>query len=78
MRTEILMILASGLLSAALCAVLIPVLKRRGARQYILGYVEEHKGKTGTPTMGGLSFVAAVALCALFSDCMRTGIRWLR
>ncbi len=66
MRTEILMILASGLLSAALCAVLIPVLKRRGARQYILGYVEEHKGKTGTPTMGGLSFVAAVALSALF------------
>lgn len=66
MRAEILMILASGLLSAAFCAVLIPVLKRRGARQYILGYVEEHKGKMGTPTMGGLSFVAAVALCALF------------
>ncbi len=66
MRTDILMVLVSGLLSAALCAVLIPVLKKRGAEQYILGYVEEHKQKTGTPTMGGLSFVAAVALSALF------------
>ena len=66
MKIEILMLLVSGVLSAVLCAVLVPVLKGRGARQYILGYVEEHKSKSGTPTMGGLAFVAAAALSALF------------
>ena len=65
MKTEILALLVSGAAGALLCALLLPLLKRMGARQYILGYVEEHKDKSGTPTMGGLSFVFAAALCAL-------------
>ena len=48
--------------SLLLCAALIPLLKKLRAGQYILGYVEEHKEKTGTPTMGGLAFIAAAAL----------------
>lgn len=52
-------------MSAALCAAAIPLLKKLNARQYILGYVEEHKSKGGTPTMGGLAFLLAAALCSL-------------
>ena len=65
MKTEIFILLLSGAVSAALCAVAIPFLKRMNARQYILGYVEEHKSKGGTPTMGGLAFLLAAALCAI-------------
>ena len=65
MKTEIFILLLSGAVSAALCAVAIPLLKKMNARQYILGYVEEHKSKGGTPTMGGLAFLLAAALCAI-------------
>ena len=61
MKNEILLVLFSGALSALLCALLIPLLKRLRAGQYILGYVKEHEAKSGTPTMGGLAFVAAAA-----------------
>ena len=39
MREEIAILLVSGGLSAALCAALLPLLKRARAGQYILGYV---------------------------------------
>ena len=65
MKVEFLILIVSAAMSAIFCAALIPFLKRTGARQYILGYVKEHTQKSGTPTMGGLSFVAATALCAL-------------
>lgn len=45
--------------------VLIPMLKRMKAGQYILGYVEEHKVKSGTPTMGGLAFITAIILVSV-------------
>lgn len=44
---------------------LIFLLKRKSIGQPILSYVEEHKAKSGTPTMGGLAFVAA-AIAAYF------------
>lgn len=65
MKTEFFILLLSGTVSAALCAAAIPLLKKLNARQYILGYVEEHKSKGGTPTMGGLAFLLAAALCSL-------------
>lgn len=43
--------------------IIIPLLKRVKARQIILGYVDNHAGKSGTSTMGGVIF----ALAALFS-----------
>lgn len=65
MKTEILILFVSCAVSAVLCAAAIPLLKKLNARQYILGYVEEHKGKGGTPTMGGLAFLLAAAVCAI-------------
>ena len=64
MKTEILLVLFSGAAAALLCALLIPLLKRLRAGQYILGYVKEHASKGGTPTMGGIAFVAAAAAAA--------------
>ncbi|PWM76005.1 MAG: phospho-N-acetylmuramoyl-pentapeptide-transferase [Bacillota bacterium] len=43
-------------------AAFIPLLKKRKAQQTILKYVEEHKSKNGTPTMGGLFFIFAAVL----------------
>ncbi len=41
---------------------IIPALKKLKLNQSILGYVEEHKEKSGTPTMGGLFFILAVVV----------------
>ena len=53
-------------LSLGLCAALMPfvisVLSRLKAGQPILGYVESHKNKSGTPTMGGTGFIMSAAL----------------
>lgn len=53
-------------LSFIFCLILIPLLKRLKAGQNILGYVKEHLDKSGTPTMGGLAFVSAACIAALF------------
>ena len=60
MRTDFLIILASGAVSAALCAAVIPLLRKIKAGQYILGYVKEHESKGGTPTMGGVIILVAI------------------
>lgn len=65
MRNILFSFLFAFFLSGALCALLIPVLKRLGARQNILSYVKEHMGKSGTPTMGGLAFLPAAVISAL-------------
>lgn len=49
------------LLSAASGFVVVPFLRRIKAGQPVLKYVEAHKNKNGTPTMGGLFFIAAAA-----------------
>lgn len=51
--------------SLALCFLLIPLLKKWKAGQNILVFVKEHKGKSGTPTMGGLAFVVATVATAV-------------
>ena len=53
------------LLSFVLCLLSVPLLRKLKTGQNILGYVEEHKGKSGTPSMGGISFLLAVLLSAL-------------
>lgn len=68
MRSILLCILASFLLSFLLCAALIPLLKKLGAGQNILHYVKEHKSKGGTPTMGGLAFILAASAVALVAN----------
>lgn len=51
--------------SLLLLLAIMPLLKRLKARQYILGYVKEHKSKGGTPTMGGLAFICAIIIVGL-------------
>ena len=65
MREIILAVLVAFVLSLVFCAAAIPLLRRAGSGQHILSYVKEHAGKEGTPTMGGLAFVAAAVFAAL-------------
>ena len=51
--------------SLLLLLAITPLLKKLKAGQYILGYVKEHKNKGGTPTMGGLAFIAAIIIVGL-------------
>lgn len=46
-------------LSVALMPVVIAFAKKLKVRQTILSYVDNHAAKSGTPTMGGVGFVAA-------------------
>ncbi len=48
--------------SVLLLMLILPLLRRLKAGQYILGYVKEHKNKGGTPTMGGLAFICAIII----------------
>ncbi|MDE6505189.1 MAG: phospho-N-acetylmuramoyl-pentapeptide-transferase [Clostridia bacterium] len=48
--------------SVLLLMLILPLLKRLKAGQYILGYVKEHEKKSGTPTMGGLAFICAIVI----------------
>lgn len=58
-------ILSAFLSSFILLLIILPLLKRLKAGQYILGYVKEHKNKSGTPTMGGLAFITAIIAVSL-------------
>ena len=61
-KTYLLTALIAFAISFVGCLVLIPILRRLKAGQNILVYVKEHKGKGGTPTMGGIAFVFAAVL----------------
>lgn len=61
-KTYLLTALIAFAISFVSCFVLIPILRRLKAGQNILVYVKEHKGKGGTPTMGGIAFVFAAVL----------------
>ncbi len=43
----------------------ISFIKKEKVKQVILNYVEEHKGKAGTPTMGGIIFLIAIPIVVL-------------
>ena len=65
MKTYFWAFLCAFLLSLIFCKVLIPILRKLKAGQNILVYVKEHQQKMGTPTMGGLGFIAAAILSAV-------------
>lgn len=65
MKGYLIALLCSFALSFILTAALTPLLRRLKAGQYILGYVKEHKSKSGTPTMGGLAFICALIVIAI-------------
>lgn len=58
-------IISAFAVSLLLLLILLPLLKRLKAGQYILGYVKEHKDKGGTPTMGGLAIISAIIIAGL-------------
>ncbi len=58
-KNYLLYLLTAFAFSMLFSALLIPFLRRIKAGQNILVYVKEHKGKSGTPTMGGIAFVFA-------------------
>lgn len=62
MKTLILTMLISFLLSIISGVIIIPVLRRLKAGQPIYKYVNEHKEKSGTPTMGGLFFIMSAVI----------------
>ena len=65
MQTYLLAALVAFFISLLFCFILIPVLRRLKAGQNILVYVKEHKNKGGTPTMGGLAFIAAAVIASI-------------
>ena len=56
----------SFVLSLILMPIIIKVFKSRKASQTILGYVENHKEKNGTLTMGGVVFILTTLILAFF------------
>ena len=76
MTVKLILALAMGFgVSALAGAFLVPWLQSIKAGQPIKGYVKWHEGKSGTPTMGGLMFIAAVtAVCfSVGLSCIREG-----
>lgn len=66
-------LLVAFLTSFALSTILMPLIirffKKKSAQQTILGYVENHKDKNGTTTMGGVVFIiTTLALAFIFID----------
>lgn len=64
-------LLAGLVLTAVLMPLFIKLMKKFSFSQTILKYVEEHKAKQGTPTMGGVVFMLVtllVAVCFLKFD----------
>ncbi len=58
-------LIASFGITAAVMPLVIALSKRLKLRQTILSYVDNHSGKSGTPTMGGIGFIIAIAVSAL-------------
>jgi len=65
MQRFLLSMVCAFLLSVAIAPFVIKLAKRLKARQSILQYVEFHKSKEGTPTMGGLIFIIAILVISI-------------
>lgn len=50
------------LLTLVISPFVISLIKREKVKQVILHYVEEHKAKAGTPTMGGIIFILSISI----------------
>lgn len=65
MQSFLLSLVVSFLIACILAPFVIRLVKRLKAKQTILEYVELHKSKDGTPTMGGIIFILAILLTSL-------------
>jgi len=59
-------ILISFIIAVLIAKPILTLLKRLKIKQTIYHYVEAHKGKAGTPTMGGILFIVAIFLASIF------------
>ena len=65
MQIFLLVMLISFFLSLIISPFVIAFMQRIKAKQTILHYVESHKTKDGTPTMGGIIFIASIVVVSL-------------
>ncbi len=61
----LLCLLVTFFVSLILSPIIIGLIKRQKIKQTILSYVENHKSKSGTPTMGGIIFILSICLVPL-------------
>jgi len=71
-------LILTAILSFILTVICVPLVigitKKEKANQPILQYVEQHKSKSGTPTMGGIGFILPAVLTAIvFTNGLSTG-----
>ncbi len=64
MIKSLLAFLVAFVFSCVLMPLILKLIKRSSATQTILSYVEEHKDKNGTPTMGGVVFILTTLFLA--------------
>lgn len=62
MKNAILSLLISFFVAVMLAPIIIKLIRKLKGGQPILGYVETHKNKEGTPTMGGLIFILGIVV----------------
>ena len=62
MKEIILAVITSAVVSIAFGFLIIPALRSLKLGQPILKYVTKHKGKSGTPTMGGVIFIVPAVI----------------
>ena len=67
--------LISFVFSVALMPLIIKFFRRKQASQTILGYVENHKEKNGTLTMGGVVFMITILVLSFFF--LKFSVSWL-
>ena len=56
----IIYVVLSFLLSVVLGIIILPILKKIKASQIINDYLERHRSKKNTPTMGGIIFIISI------------------
>ena len=57
-------LVVSFLITLLISPFVISFMKKEKIKQTILHYVENHSGKAGTPTMGGIIFLLSVSIVA--------------
>ncbi len=74
MRNILIIFLIGFVLTLILMPLTIKLLRKISASQTILGYVENHKEKNGTTTMGGVLFLLITLVIPLF--CLKFDTEW--
>ena len=57
--------MAAAILSIMVAPLVIRIMRKLKAGQTVLGYVKQHEGKSGTPTMGGFIFIIPAIIVPL-------------